>query len=342
MATQTLTSTDGFIHFDLGEGVRHVGAVRLARKVLLSSATDLARSLTYRFASFEHQLGGSSIGLNAEPDGRSGALAAFAEEIAPLLGGGLLRVDPGTGVGSADLAAATAVDDRWSGRNEIVDGLRVEDAATAAGIVAATKVALGGLDGASICLAGLDPVSVAAALRAQAQGARIVGVASSSGASLHPDGLEPDRLREAAAKGAQAVELLTDSPAPVVAALEATCDALLVAMKPGFIDHENVDGVTARVIVPTGPVPATARAYAVAGRRGIAVLPDFVVTGGGLVTWTDPGSAGTEDLAADSVGAVIADILGHEEGPILAACYRAEAYLRTWCDALPFGRPFAA
>ncbi len=342
MATQTLTSTDGFIHLDLGDGVRHVGAVRLAKKVLLSSAADLARTLTYRFASFEQQVGGASIGLNAEADGRATALEAFIAEIAPQVTSGLLRVEPGTGVTAADLASVAALDDRWSGRNDVVDGLRFEDAATAAGIVAATKVALGGLDGAALCIAGVDPVSVGAALRAHAQGARIVGVATAAGLSLHPDGLDPERLRTAAMAGAKAIETLTDSPAPAGTALTVPCDALLVGMKPGIVDHENVGDIVARVIVPTGPVPVTARAYAMAQRSGVTVLPDFVVTGGGLVTWADPSGGETEAAAAEAVGAVVAEILNHEEGPILGACYRAEAFLRSWCDTVPFGRPFAA
>ena len=32
---------------------------------------------------------------------------------------------------------------------------------------------------------------------------------------------------------------------------------------------------------------------------------------------------------------------GHADGPLLGACHRAEAFLRTWQDTLPFGRPLA-
>ena len=33
--------------------------------------------------------------------------------------------------------------------------------------------------------------------------------------------------------------------------------------------------------------------------------------------------------------------LAHDDGPLLAGCYQAEAYLRTWREQLPFGRPLA-
>ena len=35
------------------------------------------------------------------------------------------------------------------------------------------------------------------------------------------------------------------------------------------------------------------------------------------------------------------DVIGHDEGAYLGACYRAEAFLRTWQETLPFGRPLA-
>jgi hypothetical protein len=35
----------------------------------------------------------------------------------------------------------------------------------------------------------------------------------------------------------------------------------------------------------------------------------------------------------------LGEVLPHEQGPLLGACLRAEAYLATWRDELPFGRP---
>jgi hypothetical protein len=33
--------------------------------------------------------------------------------------------------------------------------------------------------------------------------------------------------------------------------------------------------------------------------------------------------------------------MDHPSGPLLGACEQAEAFLATWCDELPFGRPLA-
>src|SRR3546814_19299921 len=69
MPIQKLTSTDGFIAFDL-DGAPAVGVVRLAPKVLRDGAELLARSTTYAAASFGLNVGGGPAGLNAKPEGR--------------------------------------------------------------------------------------------------------------------------------------------------------------------------------------------------------------------------------------------------------------------------------
>ena len=43
----------------------------------------------------------------------------------------------------------------------------------------------------------------------------------------------------------------------------------------------------------------------------------------------------------DQVGGAVREVHGHDEGPLLGACERAEAFLATWQDELPFGRPLA-
>ena len=87
MKFQKLTSTDGFIAFDLGDAPA-VGVVRVAPKVLRDGAELLARSTTYAAASFGLQVGGGSAGLNAKPDARDAAVAAFLEEVGELVGSG--------------------------------------------------------------------------------------------------------------------------------------------------------------------------------------------------------------------------------------------------------------
>jgi hypothetical protein len=74
------------------------------------------------------------------------------------------------------------------------------------------------------------------------------------------------------------------------------------------------------------------------------VLPDFVTTAGPLVGGLGPALDGQAPASVDvgqAIGAVLAEILDHEQGPVLGACRRAESFLATWRPELPFGRPMA-
>ena len=76
MAVRKLESVDGFVVVDFADAPA-TGIVRRARKILQSSATDLARSLTYSFASFGIERSGASAGINATDDGAEDAIGAF-------------------------------------------------------------------------------------------------------------------------------------------------------------------------------------------------------------------------------------------------------------------------
>ena len=143
-----LTGTDGFVVIDLDDAATSVGIVRLAPKVLRDGAQLLARSVTYAFASFGvagH--GGASGAVNARPDGRDEAIAAFIEEVRPRAEAGALVLAPGTGLTASDLAPVG-----WS---------EPDAELTAAGALAAGRVA-GPHDWRTAAVVGSGPVADAA------------------------------------------------------------------------------------------------------------------------------------------------------------------------------------
>jgi len=200
---QRLSATDGFIVFDLEAATTCVGIARLAPKVLQDSATLLARSVTYSFASFGvagHA--GASAGINAKPEDRDGAVKAFVEEIGPLAESGRLRLAPGLGLSADDLAPL---------------GWTEPDAAlTAAGALVAAKVA-GPLDWTTAAVVGAGPVVEAATTQLTAAGADIAPsrfdaecdvlfVAGKAGVLDHPT-----------AEGVRASTIVPLTPVPVTA-----------------------------------------------------------------------------------------------------------------------------
>lgn len=114
-------------------------------------------------------------------------------------------------------------------------------------------------------------------------------------------------------------------------------DVLLVAGKAGVLDHESAAGVRARIVVPLTPVPVTARAHAELTRAGRVHVPDFLALAAPLLHAHADGVADPFAAVADKV----ASYAPRGTGMWMAAVEDAEAFLRTWRDALPFGRPLA-
>lgn len=284
MRVQKLESTDGFLLFDLEGAERSAGVARLAPKVLQDSAEMLARSVTYAFASFQLRMGGASAGINAKPDGRDAAIAAFVEEVTPLTADGALTLHASTGLSDADLAAlGTAPPD---------------PAVTAHGAVAAAVAVLGGWDGKTAAVVGAGPVADTTRVSVSDHGAEVVDDAQ------------------------------LDTPA----------DVLFVAGKAGLVDHELADTVKAGIVVPLTPLPVTSKAYAAFRRAGIVYVPDFIALAAPLLAEHDGGGGDPVERVQQSM----AEVAPEGANAWLLAIGRAEAFLSTWQDALPFGRPLAS
>jgi glutamate dehydrogenase/leucine dehydrogenase len=332
VATKKLTTVDAFVVLDLDDAPVSTGIVRGAAKILPSGAADLARTLTYSYASLGMARGGASAGVNAPDDARAAAIEAFVAEIGPLVAGGTFLPDPGKGVREDDLAVLRADDPRQPVPE------RAHDRLVAAGAVAAAEHALGSLDGRTVAIEGYDEATRQLVGELIERGAKVVAVSTAKGTVQDPAGLSPFEL----AKGAA---IVGDGAEPAFKVLGADCDVLFTGSKMGAVDHKGAAFVKAKAVVPTGAIPVTAKALAVLRRAGTVVFPDFVVlTGPLLAAWDDTGADGAalEATTRATVGAILGEVAGHPDGPLLGACERAEAFLRTWRSTLPFGRPLAA
>jgi glutamate dehydrogenase/leucine dehydrogenase len=315
-----------------------VGVVRQAPKILQDGAELLARSLTYAFASLEQQRGGASAGINAKPDDRAAAIEAFAAGVLPLVADGSLVLDAGRGLEPADLAALDAVATRSALYHELAADLRGLGAAICADAAV-------GIEGKDVVIEGFDASGPELVKAVYDRGGRVVAVGTAKGTVTHPKGLDGPMLalawREHGAGLVEHVDVV-NQPAGELFAQEAA--VLFCGSKAGVIDHELAASLHVGAVVPTGPVPVTAKALAVLRRADVVVLPDFITTAGPLFA-LDPGDDATADgvRGAASVGILgaLGEVLAHEPGPLIGACLRAEAYLSTWRDELPFGRPLA-
>ncbi len=307
MALTKLSSTDAFVVTDGSNAadstaVPATGVVRTAKKILESSATDLARSVSYSFACFEVQRVGASAGINAVDDGVGPASEAFCAELMDRVVSGSLQLDPGKGTTPDAIAALIGAADR--------PALAGSVEATVAGVLAAGAWSNGGtLDGASVAVEGRGPVV---------------------------DQLLVD-LVEA---GATVLEVPGVDTKPWMI-WGAKADIVFAGSKPGALTHQGVPFVKAKAIVPWGPIPFTTKAFAQLHRAGVVMVPDFLSAAGGLLPGNVDGAVETATEIADRVTAAL-KASQHDDGVFLGACYRAEAFLASWLEESLFGRPLAA
>jgi len=328
-----------FVVVDLEGAERATGIVRVAPKILQGGAKALARTTTYAFASLGERGSGASAGVNAEPAGRAEALAGFAEEAATLAADGV-ALDPGPGVDPDALAALTALDPRGALRHTEVGGVSLDTDLAGLGAAVAAAAACGGLEGRTVAIEGFGPVTGPLVRAVVERGATVVALSGKAGTAVDATGIDP----EVAARGGAAVAELTDDPAPAAALLGVDTDVVFCGSKQGMIDGEAAEALGARVVVPLGCQPISAKGLAVLRRRDIVALPDFVTTLGPMLSWWPADDATVESTRAavtTTVSDLVAEVLGHDDGPLLGACYRAEAFIGTWSDEMPFGRPLA-
>jgi len=297
-----LTSTDAFVVVDFDQ-VPASGEVRVARKVLQSSASDLARSSSYTFGAFEIERSGASAGINAQGDAVSDAVTAFASEITPWAEQGNLHLDPAKGVPSGALAGLQAASTLGDQAGSV--------AVTVAGIVAATSWAAGGtLDGSTVAIESpeLAPTGLVEALT-QA-GATIVDV---NGVDTQPWKI-----------------------------WSAEADIVLAGSKPGTLTHQGAPLVKASTVVPWGPIPVTTKAFAHLQRAGKVLVPDFISLAGARLSGLTEGDQDTviETINAQIVER-LDQASRHPDDLFLGACQHAEAFIESWRGAKPFGRPLA-
>ncbi len=140
MALTKFTTTDAFVVTDIPD-VPATGVVRMGRKILQSSAKDLARSATYSFAVFEIQRSGASAGINAEGEAEADAVDAFVKEALTIDG---VHLTPGKGITADQLEPLSTGRIETNSRELTVEGIVAASTWAVDGSLAGTTVAVEG------------------------------------------------------------------------------------------------------------------------------------------------------------------------------------------------------
>ena len=355
MRLHKFQTVDAFVALDLAGADAGSGPVRWARKVLQGGAKDLARSHTYTYAALQMRRSGASAGISAEALQRAEAVAAFVAEASGLVLDGTYLPDAAKGVDEADLAPLREADPRTVSR---LGAFAAQCDGLSAAVAADTAV---GLDGRTAVIEGFSATGPALAEAVTQRGGRIVGVATAEGSLVNHGGFDPAALAEAwSAHGDKMLSALAgrdrgpgsagggglgdglDVPGAV---WSVGADVVFAGSRMGIVDHGVAERLGCLALVPSGRLAYTSKALAVCRRGGVVAVPDFVALAGSTVAaWSDSDTGDDEvrDGIASIVSTLMAEALESGDGPFLGACYAAEAFLATWQDEPPFGRPLAS
>ncbi len=341
--TRQLESTPGFVIYDLPGAQHYVGETRLGSRLIPGNATMLLRHITYVFATLEQQRSGASVGLKSDPSDAASAVEALATELVDDFTSGKLSTGPGLRLDAELLAPVLAHDQRNLIGNDDCDGISFNSELIGVGATSAAASLVGGLDGKRIAIEGFGPAGLGIAREAAAAGAIIVRVATAKGCANGQ--LDPVALAEAwLADGEMCVATLSGNgePAKPWTVWKDDVDVLFCGSKPAAMSGDGASTAGATPVVAFSAAAVSSKALAVLRAAGTPVAADFVAAvGPALGWWADPALT-HDDLraaTADTVNAVMSETASHDDGPFMAACYRAEAFLTTWQDELPFGRP---
>tara|TARA_B100001250_G_scaffold238047_1_gene204542 strand:- start:366 stop:1403 length:1038 start_codon:yes stop_codon:yes gene_type:complete len=339
-----LSSTNAFVVTDLID-VPSFGIVRSAKKILQGGAKDLARSMTYTFASFEMQRGGASGGINATPDEKEEAIENFVSELGDDVGSGSLGLDAGKGIAASSFAKLVEADARSDMRFAEQGSDQLETYLAALGPIVVAEQ-LSGLEGKALSIEGFGNHGPAMMDLIAERGGKVVSISTLSGSISNSDGLDAEEIRSQwDDDGIDFVKSSDGEAEPAWKVFQSGADILFAGSKMGAVSHVTAEKLQVQALIPHQPIPFTARALAMLQRKGTVVAPDFIAVAGPIfAAWPKENETSSDVIASATsmIDGALAESLKHEDGLFLGACYRAESFLASWHHTKLFGRPLAS
>ena len=264
------------------------GGVRLYPDVTAVEIGALARAMTCKYCFFERPMGGAKAGLvmpvDASREERNRLMRAFGHHIRALLSTNLYNPWTDMNCGKDDLQAlydgAGLTHGDWLGDSSYHTSL-----STFAGLVATAEFLRLVPSECRVTVEGAGNVGTHLIREITEWGAKVIGASTRLGAVHNARGLSPEeivRLRDWAGDG-WVLEMGDWEKHPVhsLSALEANLHVPCARVHTLTLDVAQ--RIRCQAVVPAANVPATPDAAKELETRGILMLPDFVINGGGIV-----------------------------------------------------------
>ena len=305
---------DGRIEVFIGYRIQHnavrgpyKGGVRYHPHADQDEVRALASLMTWKTALLDIPFGGAKGGIELDPHTLSEAelnrvTRRYTRSIQHLLGP--QRDIPAPDMGTNAQTMAWMMDEygQMHGYNpSVVTGKPVElggsagrEAATGRGAVYVLTEAMGDLGmrvkGARVAVQGFGNVGSWFARIAHEQGMRVVTVADLHGSVCNSDGLDIPALAEYAREHRTVAGFTGGENCRTEDVFSVDCDVFVPAAMENALTEENAGTLPAKLVLEAANHPTTPEADLILQGRGIPVLPDILVNGGGVTVsyfeWT--------------------------------------------------------
>jgi glutamate dehydrogenase (NAD(P)+) len=319
-----------------------IGGARMAPDVSVDECVRLARAMTFKNAAARIPHGGGKSVIFADPKmdaaDKEQLVRSFARAI-----GDIRDYIVGPDMGTDETCMAWCRDEigRAVGLPPELGGIPLDEiGATGFGLSVCAQAAqpFSGVDleGARFVVQGFGSVGRHTARFLSAQGARLVAAADSRGAVRAGEGLDVEALLAHKATGASVAEFSGGEAISGDALLDVDCDIFVPAARPDVIRADNVQRVTAKLILSGANIAVTLEAERALHDRGVLVVPDFIANAGGVICAAVEYHGGTESQAFAAIeekirantSTVLAEAAENEVPPRVAAQSMAERRVR--------------
>jgi glutamate dehydrogenase/leucine dehydrogenase len=280
-----------------------IGGARMEPDVSVEECVRLARAMTLKNAAAQIPHGGGKSVIFADPkmdlEEKERLVRSFARAI-----GDIRDYIVGPDMGTDETCMAWCRDEigRAVGLPPELGGIPLDEiGATGFGLSVCAEAAQAfcdmNLNGARFVVQGFGSVGRHVARFLSGKGARLVAAADSRGAVTAAGGLDVDALLAHKAGGASVADFPGAQGITGEALLDVACDIFVPAARPDVIRMENVQRVTAKLILPGANIAVTDDAERALHARGVLVIPDFIANAGGVICASVEYHGGTESQA---------------------------------------------
>lgn len=263
------------------------GGIRLYPDVDLHEVELLAKAMTYKYCFFERLTGGAKAGLQLPFDlplmERQEKLRKFGSHLAPLIRSNIYL--PWTDMNSSMDDIKCVIEGAGLSMGQIGDSSYYTALSTFAGVKASAEYYKIPPDKCRITIEGVGNVGKHLAMEIARWGGRIIGATTRLGGVGNPNGIDIEAMINILEKkhDAWVKEKGNWEPISNEEIFSLPMDIHVPCARVLSITEDVAEKIKAKVVVPAANVPCTPGGETKLYSKGIRLLPDFIINGGGIV-----------------------------------------------------------